>query len=715
MRLLVITSCTGDKLHKHPRALTLEDFRQGPEHVARREAELSRLLTPAEELYTGQQHERLMRGVCAFRSQPGANGVGPDLELLILSAGYGLVPSDRKLAPYEATFKGMKRLELHAWASQLRVGPDIRRSLAEPRDLILVLLGDEYQAACELDTSVKLGAPTFLFCGSRSADRLPNLLGLRKVIVSNPEASRFSCPLISLKGELAARLLGLAAREPSAIDRLIDPATDLLALLEALPRSEELSGGTGPAPTRSRRTDRSRKAKDPVRPAASETKGCRPNPNVDRVIQIPASWWEKPHREKLQYFIPEWDDLVDPDYDFETDTHSGGTGDWSNEVYAHQLYPEPNYDGILVSKVIAESKRKKKERINTLGVHRFLRVPREFPIMGDCGAFGYIGEEAPPYTTPEILDYYTRLGFDYGVSVDHLIVTATEAQKQFRYDLTIHNAEEFLTEHRKANLPWEPIGAVQGWDPQSYAEAARQCVAMGYRYIALGGLVRTSTPEILRVLEAVHEVVPAQVSIHLFGLARLGALAQFANLGVRSVDTASLLRRAWMGTGRNYLSMDGQFYAAIRIPEADKSFRAKRMVSEGRATAAGVPHLEAACRSALKEYDAGLLSIEKTLDVIEEYDRLITPVRGETRSLLRRTLEAAPWKACPCQICRRDGIQVIIFRGNNRNRRRGFHNTYVFYRLVQQALAGEPVGFGPPAEKAATGQLSLFELAEAPA
>ena len=121
--------------------------------------------------------------------------------------------------------------------------------------------------------------------------------------------------------------------------------------------------------------------------------------------------------------------------------------------------------------------------------------------MGDCGAFGYISEETPPYTTDEILDYYTKFGFNYGVSIDHLIVTATEEQKQFRYELTIHNAEEFLREHRARGLPWEPIGAVQGWDPASYAEAARQYVAMGYKYIGLGGLVRTSTKEVLRVLD----------------------------------------------------------------------------------------------------------------------------------------------------------------------------------------------------------------------
>src|SRR5262249_47907419 len=152
------------------------------------------------------------------------------------------------------------------------------------------------------------------------------------------------------------------------------------------------------------------------------------------------------------------------------------------------------------------------------------RVPREFPIMGDCGAFGYINENVPPYTTDEILDYYSRLDFDFGVSVDHLIVTATEADKKARYELTIATAAQFVKRHRKAKLPWTPIGAVQGWDAKSYAAAAGKYVAMGYKYIALGGLVRTSTLEILEVLRSVHDVVPPNVRVHLFGLARLSAM-----------------------------------------------------------------------------------------------------------------------------------------------------------------------------------------------
>ena len=131
---------------------------------------------------------------------------------------------------------------------------------------------------------------------------------------------------------------------------------------------------------------------------------------MDRVINIPESWWKRPQKDRLSYFIPEWDDLVDPDYDFLNDKPSCGRSHWTNNVYAHQLYPEPAYDGILVSKLVAEARQDKAERINKLGVHRFFRVPENFPIMGDCGAFGYIKEEVPPYTTNEILDYYTLSG-----------------------------------------------------------------------------------------------------------------------------------------------------------------------------------------------------------------------------------------------------------------------------------------------------------------
>lgn len=682
MKILIITSCTGEKAVSSDQQLTRADFARGAEHVARREQELADLLRPAGEMYKGQQHVRLMRGIREIR----ACGADVQVELAILSAGYGFVSEHRPVAPYECTFADMKAKELRDWAEQIG-GPDgFRTCVAQQYELALVLLGESYLKACRIDADVVFGGPALLCAGKASAARLPRLGNLRVVTLGNPEAKRFSCGLVGLKGELASRLLGAISSHAVTPAALADPAHDILTLLD------DPAAIDAPAPARST---------------------PRPNAYVDAVIGIPEPWWDKPHKTKLRYFIPEWDDTVDPDFDFVNDQHSGGSGDWSNEVYAHQMYPEPNYDGILVSRAVAERSKKKKKRINALGVHRFLRVPRDFPIMGDCGAFDYIMEDVPPYSTDDVIDYYTRLDFDYGVSVDHLIVKATEGVKQERFDLTVQNAEEFLREHQRRGLAWTPIGAVQGWDPDSYAEGARRNVAMGYDYIGLGGLVRTSTKGILEVLGAVRQRIPDAVSIHLFGLARLAGVRAFAELGVRSVDSASFLRRAWMGTGQNYLTSEGLLYAAIRIPEAQKSFRAKRMVTEGRASVDRVRQMERACLDAMHALDRGTLSTASALEVLVEYDNLITPERPDNRHVLRRVLEAQPWKTCPCAICQKDGIDVVIFRGNNRNRRRGFHNTYSFYRLLQRALAGEDIilrtmGADPPSS-----QLTLFSPGEA--
>lgn len=547
MRIRIITSCTGEKRFSPDMQLTREDLSLlwNESAFKYREDNLAEFQTAAEDLYTGQQHVRLMRGVREIRER-----LGPDsVELWILSAGYGLIPGNKEIVPYECTFQGMKSKELRAWAEHLRVASKARQVFETPADFTLVLLGDAYLRAIKLDESIEFKSPTLFLTSDKSRAYVKGNHGGRAVVLANREAKRFSCGLVGLKGELAKRLLARIAEEGEVfISDLFDPAHDVLTLLDV---SEE------PKPAKTKKVAQS-------------------NPVVDRVIEIPQSWWQRPHRKKLRYFIPEWDDLVDPDYDFQTDTHSGGSGDWSNEVYAHQMYPEPNYDGILMSRAVAEKSKKKKARINAMGVHRFLRVPREFPIMGDCGAFDYIMEEKPPYTTEDVLDYYTRLDFDYGVSVDHLIVSATEHQKNFRYDLTIHNADDFLKQHRKADLNWEPIAAVQGWDAASYAKAAAQYVKMGYRYIALGGLVRSPSRSILEIIGAVREKVPPSVQIHLFGVARLDALRSFQEAGVQSVDSASYLRQAWMRINQSYASLNGP-YAALRIPEAGKSFRAKHM------------------------------------------------------------------------------------------------------------------------------------------
>ena len=69
-------------------------------------------------------------------------------------------------------------------------------------------------------------------------------------------------------------------------------------------------------------------------------------------------------------------------------------------------------------------------------------------------------------------------------------------------------------------------------------------------------------------------------------------------------------------------------------------------------------------------------------DAIASYNALLGETKDRSASYTE-TLEARPWKSCTCTVCKEIGIEVIIFRGSNRNKRRGIHNLDVFYKHLQ--------------------------------
>jgi hypothetical protein len=166
---------------------------------------------PAEDLYAGQQHRRLMRGISAYRDARQPSG---PLELQILSAGHGVIAGDMPLRGYDATFMGMPRARLRRRASRLGVPKAIAGLLAEPRRLAVLLLGSDYLYAAQLPPAPVLGAPTLVFTSPGDAKRLPDTPLLHPIALNNRDAQRFSCSLVALKGELTARLLVRLAAHP---------------------------------------------------------------------------------------------------------------------------------------------------------------------------------------------------------------------------------------------------------------------------------------------------------------------------------------------------------------------------------------------------------------------------------------------------------------------------------------------------------------------
>lgn len=501
----------------------------------------------------------------------------------------------------------------------------------------------------------------------------------------------------------------------------------------------------------------------------------------------------------MKYFIPDWDDLVDPNYNFITDEHAPNREPLTDDVYAHQIFGNRlSYDGILVSKAQIDKSKKKKALTDLVGIHGSLRIPKTTPVLGDSGAFDYIAQDKPPYKTEELIAHYENLGFDYGVSLDHLIIPAFYHQKYERVKITIDNAREMIELYKAGNYHFTPIGAIQGWDPDSYVECAKEIIAMGYNYIALGGMVKSQTKDILAVLRKLKPFLPKGIDLHLFGIARLDAVKEFSELGVTSIDSASPLRQAWTDATKNYHVNTDKInaYTAIRIPSFDGGEFAKG-VKQGIINEQEIIKLEQNCLNLLRQYDKSNIEVEETIDAVIRYSGLKNAVEfinnlnhfkndylklsnlleeinqsqakelldgyfsilnlpdfsvyddnqwkdwlhdyivvdnkliekqlleainkievtdktklvkeltaklvkekgkllqianylekdiPKLRNKLSSLLEDKPWKECDCKICQEVGIEVVIFRGNNRNRRRGFHNTLRFYEKLKIIL-----------------------------
>ena len=205
LRVHVITSCTGRKV-----ALAPGDT------------------APAERLYCGQHHVRLMRGVDYLRR------AGATVDVWIVSAGHGLVHGTDRLAPYERTFQGRRRIERDSMAIQLGIPQAISAVLACRADLTIVLLGEDYLQACQLERPVEQGSPTLVFASASASLAMGAIPGLHFVALGIEDTRQFAAGLVALKGEVGGRLLAALADGDVSID-------DVLAE-NPLPRLAAFSG-----------------------------------------------------------------------------------------------------------------------------------------------------------------------------------------------------------------------------------------------------------------------------------------------------------------------------------------------------------------------------------------------------------------------------------------------------------------------------------------
>ena len=122
------------------------------------------------------------------------------------------------------------------------------------------------------------------------------------------------------------------------------------------------------------------------------------------------------------------------------------------------------------------------------------------------------------------------------------------------------------------------------------------------------------------------------------------------------------------------------------------------MIRIGLHTQEFVVKKEQAALKAVWAFAARELDIESTLEALHEYTRItLWTEKSDDESLdrnaqklidiYRMTLRDRPWEKCDCRVCREIGVDAIIFRSSNRNKRRGIHNLHIFNNYVKSVLA----------------------------
>lgn len=415
----------------------------------------------------------------------------------------------------------------------------------------------------------------------------------------------------------------------------------------------------------------------------------------------------------MKFFFPDSDDTVYRDFDFQRETRPVFY-DNSGLQYAWEvLAPNNIFDGLLISKGLihpGEGSGSKytfpqRKRLRLEGAHDFFKLPKGVKVIGDCGAFTYVRDFEPAESTDEVLEFYEDCGVDLGISVDHVILPFQPKWDETpninnpdldecrrRLDITLRNAEEFLVKHRERRHTFYPMGAAQGWSPESYADCVDQLQNIGYDYIAIGGMVPLRTNDILASLRQIDGIRRPETKLHLLGITRLESVREFEKYGVVSIDSTSPLVKAFKDDRDNYYGFDGT-YTAVRIPQVEGNMTLRKRISSGQLSQDTARSLERAALESMKLYADRKMSLESVLDTVLRYEEFCGVSRRDNSVAYKRTLEDRPWENCLCNICRQIGHHVILFRGAERNRRRGFHNIWVFYQQLQQTLVGDDSRF----------------------
>ncbi len=393
---------------------------------------------------------------------------------------------------------------------------------------------------------------------------------------------------------------------------------------------------------------------------------------------------------KLEFFLPFEFDQIPSKWDSWNDT-------WENsgkKFFIWNCFKRVPFDGLLISKVKFDLKktRYKSDLKKNSNLKNLLKLPNNIKLFGDCGAFQYRFKSRPPFRTKDLLDFYQKYGFDMGCSIDHIIIDKKNKNlREKRYQITKNFAKECIQEFKSNNYTFELFGVAQGWDIESYLNMIKYLYELGYENLCIGGLVgvkaKSKNPKefsLIRFIEQLNLLLKEYKfkKIHIFGRGNPYLLNLYLKYGITQFDY-NIMRKSWTDEKKSYILFDKKaktlkYYTSIRIPLIKNSM--------------GKQNSEFLIFNKLKDFERGKISGNVFIAELDKYYQKYNNILNIKKKfkinkpLLQNLLTDEPWSSCECDLCKKFGVHVIVFRRRMRNVMRAFHNVYNYYLYLQEIL-----------------------------
>lgn len=141
LRILVVGSCSKRKLIQHKDAPSCNDL-STKDALFKWQELLCDYVVSAREMYRGYLNQELTKGVDLLRAIEGL-----EVQLVIVSAGFGIIGENELIPPYDCSFSGMRKREIHTRKNDLMIEYDFARICSSGFDIVYLALGRNYLLA----------------------------------------------------------------------------------------------------------------------------------------------------------------------------------------------------------------------------------------------------------------------------------------------------------------------------------------------------------------------------------------------------------------------------------------------------------------------------------------------------------------------------------------------------------------------------------------